>query len=330
MARPLPQFNGFVGQSQAVLILKRQIEGGKKLAQPLSNTIFLGPSGVGKTHLARAVAKELGTTLVIVSGYATLEEVVGKVRELNVGDVLFIDEAHNLAPKVQEAMYAVIDSRRLPEWAAKGVPVPDGSGDDPLAVKPATLILATDRPGELLNAMRKRIALSIELQYYTPRELKDIVDVLATEKQILLSSQASHRIAKISQGLPRCARHHLEKLQMHFPEAVSQQIGLPELQEYQSDFGISENGLTRLQTEYLIALGHQGTASIETIAATLGQDVYWVRQELESYLLRLHFVKIGPRGRELTSTGQTWLKNANIPVERTDDHEHDGGGQTAD
>ena len=66
MGRPLPEFHGFIGQSSIVKPLRQQIAGAMNLltqSRHCPRRMFNGPSGIGKSHLARAAAKEYGTKL---------------------------------------------------------------------------------------------------------------------------------------------------------------------------------------------------------------------------------------------------------------------------
>ena len=63
MPRPIPQFHGFIGQERAVGQLQQQLRGALTLGEPFPETAFFGPSGIGKTKLAMALAAEYGTQL---------------------------------------------------------------------------------------------------------------------------------------------------------------------------------------------------------------------------------------------------------------------------
>ncbi|NQT38773.1 MAG: AAA family ATPase [Planctomycetes bacterium] len=63
MPRPLPQFHGFVGQERIVSRLRRQLDGAMTRNEPFPPSLFAGPSGIGKTLLATALASSYGTKL---------------------------------------------------------------------------------------------------------------------------------------------------------------------------------------------------------------------------------------------------------------------------
>jgi len=115
-----------------------------------------------------------------------------------------LDEAHNLARDAQEYLYELIDvgkvSDRL-EDKTKGKRDADGK----LLVEPVTVVLATDQPGGLLQALRKRLEHTISLGDYSDAELVEIAASAASDLQVLVSSQALKKLARAAQGQPRRA-----------------------------------------------------------------------------------------------------------------------------
>lgn len=104
MGRPIPQFRGFIGKKQRVAQLRRQLEGAKAHGEPFPPVLFAGPSGVGKTLLARMLADEFGTSLMVINGNASPAELATNIRQAKAMDFLFIDECHNLSTKSQELL----------------------------------------------------------------------------------------------------------------------------------------------------------------------------------------------------------------------------------
>ena len=72
---------------------------------------------------------------------------------------------------------------------------------------------------------------------------------------------------------------------------------------------IDERGLTRMDFEYLAILeragGPVGEQNILNLMRTVDKDR--VLNEIEPFLVRLDFIRHGPRGRELTSEGREYL-----------------------
>lgn len=78
----------------------------------VSSFILWGPPGVGKTTIARLVAKEVGLDFVqlsaVLSGVADLRKVIAEAKALREGagrqTVMFVDELHRFNRNVQDAL----------------------------------------------------------------------------------------------------------------------------------------------------------------------------------------------------------------------------------
>src|SRR5690242_10016716 len=111
--RPPSNFRGFIGQRSNIRLLKGLIHGYRARSKPCPHLLFVGPSGMGKTRLARTVAEEYGSKCEVIHAKATPKDICGKLIELNKGDFLFLDEAHSLPRDSQEALFEVIDGNKM-------------------------------------------------------------------------------------------------------------------------------------------------------------------------------------------------------------------------
>ena len=312
MPRPIPTFHDFIGQPKTVELLRRQNTGAQTRGQPFPNTLLTGASGLGKTMLARALAASYETNLVMASGDIAKTDLVDRLMKLDTNDFLFIDEAHALKSTLQELLYDAIDNSqvpRVPGSLAAGAPIKESTTT--VEISKCSIILATDQPGRLLNALQKRMSLRVSLAYYSIDELKEIADRMATDMNLLLSPQAARLIAKVSAGLPRRVTQHLHNLQNHFPDSETHQLSVPHVKEFLSAFDIDEKGLGAQERQYLNYLKVNGSASLELLAICLGVDCDFVRRQIEPLMLREGLVKIGPGGRKLTPAGLHWIKQNN-------------------
>lgn len=57
MGRPARRFRDFIGQAKIVALLRRELGGSMARGEPMPHALFTGTSGVGKTQLARALAR---------------------------------------------------------------------------------------------------------------------------------------------------------------------------------------------------------------------------------------------------------------------------------
>ena len=122
MLPPLPErmrphtLDGYVGQKHLVGpggVLRKMIETGN-----LTSFILWGPPGVGKTTLARIMAKNLGreffTLSAVSAGVKEVREVIDKARGGSVfsagaAPVLFIDEIHRFNKSQQDALLGAVE-----------------------------------------------------------------------------------------------------------------------------------------------------------------------------------------------------------------------------
>jgi len=267
-----------------------------------------GPSGIGKTMLAEAIAGKYGTSLIRIAGYMSVVEIIAKLMSAQAFDFIFVDEAHGMKPSAQELLYGVIDKSRVPNLYQSKDAGTEKHEPDEIEIQRCSIIAASDQPGLLLNALRKRFALQMKLDAYSHKELKEIVDRQAADMGLLVSPQAAKLVAQVSAGLPRKAKHHLQNLRYHFPWSESRQIGRTDVCEFLREFEIDRKGLGSDEREYLRFLQEQGSASLGSLAQALGTDTGFVLQQIEAPLVHMRFITIGHAGRTLTPAGRSFLE----------------------
>ncbi len=314
MSRSVTKFHGFVGQRQAVELVSKLLAGARALHEPFPNCLFSGPSGVGKTRLAHAVATAWGATLHSVTGdteRSHFDRILAEVRRF---DFLFVDEAHRLPPAIQEAFFGLIDHSAWPIAPKKKESRNTRIAAEIFQVEPITLICATDRPGLLANALVKRFVHRMHLQLYSVAELREIVEAIASDMDMLISAQAAHLLAEVADGLPRAARYLMEGLRL-LHRGDKSQVSVEEVRDYLRDAGYHPSGLAPLQLAYLAALqGRQGL-SLGSLALCLGTDTEDVRWQVEPSLHHRGLIEITSGGRKLTSSGQQFLAANARPAE---------------
>jgi Holliday junction DNA helicase RuvB len=310
MSRPVPSLFGFVGQGHILPGLKRIAEGAKDRGEAFPHTLFGGNSGLGKTFLGRVLALLFGTTLHVLLCRRDLDELaIGlAARDWASGDIVALDETHALPPYIQELLYGTMENGVVPEatqdasqeWTVNGQ----------RTIPKLTIVAATDQPGKLLPAFRKRFVLNYMLRPYTLREMKVIVRQRASEKQMLLTRQAISVLGKASRSLPRRAGHLLDTLAMYHGAQNPAEYTKVHVAKCLRSVGVDDNGLTTLDRAYVKFLAECGTrgASLRVLEAKLQCDAGYLVKEVESYLIQLGFLTIGPAGRVLTEAGISYAQ----------------------
>lgn len=311
MARPLPTLHGFVGQRNIVETLQAHVQGATSKSEPLPPTLLTGPTGVGKTELAKAIASETRTNFIELYSPSSPRkwQVIETMRALKPLDVAFIDEIHALPFECQEILYPAIDSRRVPEVDADKHRVEPDKWVD---IAPFTLIAATDQPGTLRKALKSRFVMQFHLNFYNVSELRQIVLNHAAELGILLTPQAATRLAEAARGLPRLACHRLESYRT-CAQDLGQEVTRGMIDRYLGSLGIGETNLTSTDMRYLGVLRDRGgRASLDTLALQLNLDTVEVKFDVESYLVRRGFIGIERGGRVLTEQGRQILADGGL------------------
>jgi Holliday junction DNA helicase RuvB len=233
---------------------------------------------------------------------AHLAEMLATVKT---ADCVYLDEVHALREPVQEVLYPAVDRLRVPV-------VQDGRivEGEWLDIHPFTLILSTDQPAKTRNALLQRVPLRFHLGRYTEREMRVIVQNYSAEIGILLSTHALTRLAEVSRGLPRTARHRLQclKTAIGTPDRA---VTKTQVDRHLELHGIDADNLTAQDRTYLsvLAANRGAPVSLGTMALRMGLDDFTLRREIEAYLTLRGWVAIEPRGRCLTDRGMEYVRS---------------------
>src|SRR5262249_60269759 len=112
--------------------------------------------------------------------------------------------------------------------------------------------------------------------------------------------------ARVCNGLPRRAEHHVQKVRLFFEDSERSQLRLPQIKEYLEAHGIDADGLGEEERTCLLFLAQKGSASLEALAHKLGTDPAFVRNQVEQPLRYRGLVTVRSSGRVLTPAGRKW------------------------
>ncbi len=312
------RLDDFVGQHDLVENLRVSIQAAQQRKEPLEHMLFSGPPGLGKTSLAYIVSHEMGARITITSGPAIVRagDLIGILTNLGNGDILFIDEIHRLSKVVEEFLYPAMENYKIDFVVDKGPYAKTINFN----LKPFTLIGATTRSGLLASPLRDRFGIFHHLDFYNNEDLRQIVVQSAKKLAMNLADDAASEIARRARGTPRIANRLLRRVRdFNQVKSKAQQITREIVAQAMSTLNIDDLGLDDIDRRLLSIIAGQykgGPVGIDSLAATLNEEVDTLVDVVEPYLLKIGLLKRTSRGRELSEAALQHLKSNSIQKER--------------
>ena len=292
----------FIGQQQARSNLSVFIEAARARREPLDHVLFVGPPGLGKTTLAQIVARELGVNFRATSGpvIAKAGDLAALLTNLEERDVLFIDEIHRLNPVVEEILYPAMEDFQLDLIIGEG----PAARSVKIDLAKFTLIGATTRAGLLTNPLRDRFGIPVRLNFYSERELEEIVERGARVLGIGMTADGANEIARRARGTPRIAGRLLRRVRDFALVAGATAIDRGTADRALVELEVDAAGLDAMDRRYLTTIAQNyggGPVGVETIAAALSEPRDAIEEIIEPFLIQRGLLQRTPRGRLLTS-----------------------------
>lgn len=295
------KFSEFVGHKDIVDNLKVSIQAAKQRKEPLEHVLLSGPPGLGKTSLSHIIAHEAQAKITATSGPAIERagDLIGILTNLERGDILFIDEIHRLSKVVEEFLYPAMESFQIDFVIDKG----PYAKTIKFNLKPFTLIGATTRTGLLAAPLRGRFGMFYTLDFYKIEDLSKIIKHSSKILGIEIAEDASYEIARRARGTPRIANRLLRRIRDYAQVASVDRIDLKIAVKSLDGLGIDQAGLDDLDRRVLKLILESyggGPVGIESLAASLNEEVDTIADTVEPYLLKAGYLKRTPRGRIAT------------------------------
>ena len=298
----------YIGQDHIKDVLKVAMESAKKRGSALDHVLLNGPPGLGKTTLARIIAKEMGSPIRTTIGSSVKS--AGDVKSLaltilshkNKKMILFIDEVHRVGKPAQEVLYPILEDGI---WYYKVGPSVTEADLGPL-----TVVGATTNVGRLEQPFVDRFGLNFQMRYYNEDEITRIVMNSMDTMGIKMPVDAIAEVAMRCRFTPRIANNILKRLR-DYNVARGIDLGKRNVQDILwKKFHLDKLGLTPLDRRVLRVLDQAvGPMGIGSIAVAVQEEAETVEDRVEPYLVQVGLVQRAMRGRMITDAGRKHLAN---------------------
>jgi Holliday junction DNA helicase RuvB len=291
----------FIGQNKVKENLSIAIEAARSRSEALDHVLLYGPPGLGKTTLANIIANEMAAAFQSTTAPAIQikGDLTAILTNLQNKQVLFIDEIHRMQPVLEEILYSALEDYKLDIIIGQG----PSARTHTLEVQPFTFVGATTRAGLLSAPLRSRFGIVLRLEFYTPEDLRVIVERSAEILGVGVDRDGAVEIAGRSRGTPRIANRLLRRVRDYAQVRGDGKVDKPTAQAALEMLEVDRYGLDDMDRRLLLSIieRHQGgPVGLETLAAALAEDTDAIEDIYEPFLIQIGFLNRTPRGRVAT------------------------------
>jgi len=288
----------YVGQEELKRNLRVFIEAARNRSEALDHVLFHGSPGLGKTSLAHIIAREMGVDIKSTSG-PVLEkagDLAAILTSLNPRDVLFIDEIHRLNHVVEEILYPAMEDYKLDIIIGQG----PSARTMKIPLPPFTLVGATTRVGLLTPPLRDRFGVILRVEFYEPREIREIVQRSAAILDIPITDDGATEIACRARGTPRVANRILRRVrdfaQVEGDGLITRSLAGQALDRLEVD----AQGLDKMDRYIITTIIEKfngGPIGLSSLAAAVSEEKDTIEEVYEPFLIQKGYLKRTPQGR---------------------------------
>jgi Holliday junction DNA helicase RuvB len=213
--------------------------------------------------------------------------------------VLFIDEIHRMQPVLEEILYSALEDYKLDIIIGQG----PSARTHTLEVQPFTFVGATTRAGLLSAPLRSRFGIVLRLEFYTPEDLRVIVERSAEILGVEVDTTGAVEIAGRSRGTPRIANRLLRRVRDYAQVRGDGKVNKATAQAALEMLEVDQYGLDEMDRKLLLSIFERhegGPVGLETLAAALAEDTDAIEDIYEPFLMQIGFLNRTPRGRVAT------------------------------
>jgi len=292
----------YIGQDRLRDNLQVSIAAARGRREALDHVLLYGPPGLGKTTLAYVIGNEMGVPVRATAGPVIERpgDLAGMLTDLQEHAVLFIDEIHRMAPAIEEILYPAMEDYEIDIVVGQG----PGARSVKVPLEKFTLIGATTRAGLLTSPLRSRFGIVHRLDFYTHRDLEEIVRRAARILGVELQDDAAAEIARRSRGTPRIANRLLRRVRDFAQVRADGRITGEVARSAMTLLEVDDNGFDEVDRRLLRAIIDKfsgGPVGVNSLAAAINEERDAIEDIYEPFLIQAGFLDRTPRGRVATA-----------------------------
>ncbi len=291
----------YVGQEEIKRNLKVFIEAARARGEALDHVLFHGSPGLGKTSLANIIANEMGVGFKSTSGPVIERpgDLAAILTSLSPLDVLFIDEIHRLNHVVEEILYPAMEDYKLDLIIGQG----PSARTMKIPLQPFTLVGATTRAGLLTPPLRDRFGVMMRLEFYDPKDLKEIVVRSAALLSIKITEEGAMEIARRARGTPRVANRLLRRVRDFAEVEADGVVSLEVADRALCLLEVDQEGLDKMDRNIMMTIIEKfqgGPIGLSSLSAAVSEQKDTLEDVYEPFLIQQGYIKRTPQGRVAT------------------------------
>ena len=327
------RFNGLIGQEKAKRKLDFHLDN-FEATNVLPHMLFIAPKGCGKTHFAKAVARNLMSAeptyrqTINEFGDRTITEVPAgqapkRFLEVNCSSIRSVPQLVEglLLEKVINKEVTVLfdEASELPKdvsmWLLSAINPNENNFNSvdhqdmtlDFDFRRQTFMFATTEAHKLFHALVDRCD-RVDLEEYTLDELGKIVMLNLENLKLKCDMTVLKEMSSILRGNARAAQKMAGNIKNYLARAKKKKFDRGDWLKLKHALGIMPLGLNDIECQILRALNERKESSLTNLSAKIGLTPECIRRDFEMYLQKHNLIQISTGGRSLTKEGRDYLK----------------------